>query len=134
MHSFHVDPAGSRCLEALTVTVSQASGMRQWYTTTMGLQLASLELCQTCRGSDTVYLRVDGNTLTSLLASVNVLHTKPERRDSSRVPRLRAYRLTWELSSLDLLSIGVDTFAEVEELCFSTSFNGSLEVRRGQVD
>lgn len=127
--SIPTGPAGSRSLEVLIVAVNQASDTRQWYTATNELQLASLQLCKACRGARTLPLRVDDNTPPTLLADMDGPHPNPEKRVSSRVPRLRARRVTWDLPSLDLLIDAIDTFAEVEQLRFGDSFNGSLDIR-----
>lgn len=121
---FHAGPP-SRCLEALIVAVKWASDMRTW-SATKELQLASFQLCAAFRGANAVHLRVDGDTPAPLLAVVGA----PYGGDvSSRVPRVRARRVTWELLSVDLLSILIDPWIEVEELYFGSAFDGSLDVR-----
>ncbi|CAN0033793.1 unnamed protein product [Scytosiphon promiscuus] len=118
--------AESRCLEALVVAVHQASEIRRWYTVTNELQVASLQLCEACRGAQTAHLRVDGGIPASLLAAVDTPHAKPEGGVSSRVPRLRARRVRWLLPSLSLLCNATYTFAQLEELYIGDTFDRSL--------
>ncbi|CAN0214875.1 unnamed protein product [Scytosiphon promiscuus] len=120
---------GTRCLQALVVTVDQASDTAQWYTVAKQLQLVSLELCEACRAAHTFHLRVDDDTPTTLLATVDDPYPTDEEGLSSRVPRLRARRVTWELPSLYLLGSQIEAFADMEELYFDSGFNGSLAVR-----
>lgn len=111
------------------MAVNQASDMIQWYTVTKELQQASLELCEACRSAHSVHLWVDEDTPATLLAAVRSAHAEPAGGVSSRVPRLRARLVTWELSCIDLFSDRVDTFAPVEELRFGDAFNGNLDVQ-----
>lgn len=48
---------------------------------------------------------------------------------SSRVSRLWARCVTWELPSIDTLSTSIATFADVDEFCSSDDSNGSLQIR-----
>lgn len=47
---------------------------------------------------------------------------------SSRVPQLRARRVTWELPSTDLFSNQTHTWVDVEEVRFRSKFNRGVEV------
>lgn len=123
------DVPGKLCVEALIVSINQSSDMRQWYTVTKELQLASLQLCEACRRAQSVHLRVDDDIPTTLLAEVGACHVHHEGSPSSRVPRLRVRGVTWELLSLDLLSNPDDIFAEGEEMRFVGAFDSNLEVR-----
>ncbi|CAM9373308.1 unnamed protein product [Scytosiphon promiscuus] len=123
------DLACSRAVDALVVAINQASDMRRWYTVTKELQLASLELCGACRGAHTVSLIVGGDTPTTLLAEVDAPRAHPEEAQASRVPQVRARRVTWGMASLDLLNNPIASLTVAEELCFRDAFNGSLEVR-----
>lgn len=91
----------------------------------------SLELCDAYREAHAVHLRVDSDIPITLVAAADVPHANAKGCLSSRVPRLRARRLTWEIFEypLDLLSILVETLAEVEELYFHDGFSSSLDVQ-----
>ncbi|CAM9173977.1 unnamed protein product, partial [Hapterophycus canaliculatus] len=123
-HSFPAGPSSSRRLEALIVAVNQASDMRHWYTVTKEFQLASMQVCEACRGAHTVHLRVDGNIPKTLLPAPGAPRANPEGGVSSRVPRLRVLRVTWARPSVDLLSSPIDALAE---LSFGPYFNQPVE-------
>ncbi|CAM9396513.1 unnamed protein product [Ectocarpus fasciculatus] len=99
----------SRCLDAFVVALSQACGGRnkRWYASTLELQLTSLDMCRACRSTPIFHVRVNDHTPGSLWHS-RTAQTGPntrssELRTSSRVPIVRAFRLTWSLSMEDLL-------------------------------
>lgn len=110
------------------VAVNQASFAGRWYTA-KELQVASLQLCEACRGANTLHLWVDGDIPTTLLPTEDALHAHREGGHSSRVPRLQARRVAWGLPSVDLWSSSIDTLAAVEELYFGFVFNGNLKAR-----
>lgn len=126
-HLLPTGPVASRCLDALVVAINQASSARQWYTMTPELQLASLQLCEACRGAHAVHLRVNGDSMATLLSAGDDAHSNHDELDSLQIPRLRARRVTWELPSADFMSRLPDTL-DVEELCLRDDFNSSLEV------
>ncbi|CAN0521524.1 unnamed protein product, partial [Ectocarpus sp. 12 AP-2014] len=99
----------TRCLDAFVVALSQAceGGKKRWYSSTLELQLTSLDLCRACRSTSILHVRVNDQTPRSLWTS-RTAQTRPNTRSwklliSSRVPVLRALRLTWALSMEDLL-------------------------------
>ncbi|CAN0017014.1 unnamed protein product [Scytosiphon promiscuus] len=122
-------PASSRCIRALIVAINQAPDVRQWYTGTKELQLASLQLCKACRIAHTVHLRVDGDIPTTLLGGLDAHDGKPGGGVSSRISRPQARRVTWKLQSGDLLTEAIDVWVAVEELYFGTGFTGRLAVK-----
>ncbi|CAN0202468.1 unnamed protein product [Scytosiphon promiscuus] len=122
------DPADSRCLDALVVAIDQASDMREWYTETKELLQTSLKLCEACRGAHTVHLRVDDDTPTTLLATVDAPDAQAGRGVLSRVRRPRARRVTWKLSSVELLGNPMGVWDALEELRFGVGFNTDLTV------
>lgn len=100
----------SPCLDAFAVALKQAcdGGERRWYASTRELHRASLAFCRECRSVPTMHVRVDddGEAPASLWYSRQP-HAWPTLRSSrvcvsSRVPVVRAHRLTWELG-LDVL-------------------------------
>ncbi|CAN0253896.1 unnamed protein product [Scytosiphon promiscuus] len=125
----NADPTRDRCLQALTVSINQAGGTRQWYTETKELQLASLQICRACRGAHTVHLRVDRDIPSTVLATVDGSHRNSRRVIPPRVPRLRVRRVTWNLPSIDLMSDFMDALVEVEELFFGDAFDRSVAIR-----
>lgn len=60
---------GDRCLDAFVVALNQACEGRKnsWYTSTLELQLASLEFCKACRSVSTLRVLVDTTTPRSLM-------------------------------------------------------------------
>ncbi|CAM9960933.1 unnamed protein product, partial [Ectocarpus sp. 12 AP-2014] len=91
----------SRCLDAFVVALGQvyhAGEDRRWYTSTLELQLASLDFCRACRNVPTLRMRVGEGTPSSLL---NVLAEEQQKhpasshqdRGSSRLPPVPANRV-----------------------------------------
>lgn len=58
----------SRCLDAFFVALGQAfhGEQKYWYTSTLELQLASLEVCRACRCVPTLHVRDNDSTPRSL--------------------------------------------------------------------
>ena len=91
---------GSRFVDALLVALGQAcdGGKKRWYTSTLELQLVSLELCGACRSIPTLHIRVEALTPAPLWSP-----RKARRRGQdallavSRVPDVRAAHWTWAL-------------------------------------
>lgn len=89
-------PGTSWCLDAFIVALSQAceGNGKHWYTSTLQLQLTSLELCSACRSVPTLDVKVNGDSPRGLWA----LKKKPESNArsskevhiSSRVLAVRA--------------------------------------------
>ncbi|CAN0470839.1 unnamed protein product [Ectocarpus sp. 12 AP-2014] len=93
----------SKSLEVLVVALNQAcDGQRKrWYTSTLELQLVSLELCGASRGAQLLHVRVNGRTPPTLWSS-HTSHTtlsqrSPEVGTSNRVPAVQAFGWTWAL-------------------------------------
>ncbi|CAN0242056.1 unnamed protein product, partial [Ectocarpus sp. 12 AP-2014] len=94
----------SRCLDAFIIALSQAceGGGKQWYASTLELQLTSLDFCRACRSIPTLDVAVDEHTPRSLWAPDTtqtrpITHSSKVARISSRVPAVRAAGLTWGL-------------------------------------
>lgn len=125
-----------RCVDALIVALNQErGGEKRWYTSSPELQLVSLELCRACRRVSRFNVwNVCGGTLRTLWS-----RHKPHRvatdddnsdvRLRSRVPVVRVFCLTWNLSvevwvksaAIELLWAG-----PVEKISFSSAFNESI--------
>ncbi|CBJ27701.1 expressed unknown protein [Ectocarpus siliculosus] len=94
----------TRSFDAFAIALSQAceGGEKRWYTSTTELQLGSLDICRACRSTPTLHVRVTGGTPTSLWSPPTV-QALPNTQSSkvrvvSRVPVVRALRLTWAFS------------------------------------
>ncbi|CAM9414703.1 unnamed protein product [Scytosiphon promiscuus] len=119
----------SRCLDAFAVALSQAHARREeegaWYTSTLELQLASVDFCRACRGVPTLHVRVLGGTPPTLWAPrQDEPRQQPWQQNSlssttssaskehgthfipSRVPRVRAASLTCTLGEAALARSG----------------------------
>ncbi|CAN0435400.1 unnamed protein product, partial [Ectocarpus fasciculatus] len=89
---------------AFVVALDQAceGGEKRWYTSTLELQLASPVFCKACRSVSTLNVLVETATPRTLWASRALDSTTSEVSSSSvssRVPLVRAFSLTWRLSS-----------------------------------
>ena len=129
----------SLCRGALTFSVNQASqeGDRCWYTSTLELQLASLELCRACRSVSTLHVLVNKDTPRRLWDPLRA----PDVPVPSRVPLVRPIGLTWTLRTdgVQLISStpkfmsfdddfnepiqGVEWPASLQRLSFGDRFN-----------
>ncbi|CAM9176705.1 unnamed protein product [Ectocarpus sp. 8 AP-2014] len=109
------------------VVLGETWGGKSWYTTTKELQLASLELCIACRNYQTVHLNVDAHIPRRLLAAADAPPPHPKRLCGTRVPRLRARRVTWNMQTAAELRNPIFAMTDVDWLEFSGIFEGSLE-------
>ncbi|CAM9470004.1 unnamed protein product, partial [Ectocarpus sp. 12 AP-2014] len=121
-------PSRSSCLDAIVVALDETYDGTSWYTSTKELQLASLEFCEACRNHQTLHLKVDPHTPRSLLAAADAPPPHPNRLCPTRVPRLRARRVTWNMPTAAELNVPLLVMAEVVRLEFGHRFNGSLDV------
>lgn len=110
------------------MALNQACDRQLWYTSTRELQLASLPFCVACRNVTTLHLRVDRSTPRRLLAAADARPPGLEEgRRSTRVPRLRARAVTWNIPSSVKLDSSLYALAEAEVFEFGRSFYGSVE-------
>ncbi|CAN0605789.1 unnamed protein product, partial [Ectocarpus sp. 12 AP-2014] len=98
-----------------------------WYTSTKELQLASLEVCMACRNYPTVHLNVDEQIPRRLLATADAPPPHPKRLCWTRVPRLRARRVTWNMPTAAELRNPIFAMTDVDCLEFGLDFEGSLD-------
>ncbi|CAM9962499.1 unnamed protein product [Ectocarpus sp. 12 AP-2014] len=117
----------SLCLKALIVTLDETCDGTSWYTSTKELQLASLEFCIECRKCKTLHLKVDATTPRRLLAAADAPPPHPKRLCRTRVPRLRARRVTWNMPTAAELRHPMFALTDVDCLEFDEDFEGSLE-------
>ncbi|CAN0447860.1 unnamed protein product [Ectocarpus sp. 12 AP-2014] len=109
----------SRCLDAFTVALNQTSGHGAWYTWTAQLQLASLQLCISCRSVPSLDLRVKSYTPEPLWARPPDRETRrAKQRRVGRVPILRARVVIWELSS-ETLRLSGEGLASAQRFIFN---------------
>jgi len=79
---------------------------KSWYTSTLELQLASLEFCRACRNVSTLLVHVDAATPRSLWApdaGHSAQQESPTSNVLSRVPSVRALGVSWSRCSVDHL-------------------------------
>ncbi|CAM9635143.1 unnamed protein product [Ectocarpus sp. 4 AP-2014] len=100
---------------------------KNWYTSTRELQLASLDLCIACRNYPTVRLNVEAHTPRRLLAATDAPPPNPKRLFKTRVPRLRACRVTWNMVTAAELRFPMFVMTDVDCLKFGKDFQGGLE-------
>ncbi|CAB1104351.1 unnamed protein product [Ectocarpus sp. CCAP 1310/34] len=100
---------------------------KRWYTSTKELQQASLEFCIACRKYQTLRLRVDVQTPRTLLAAVDAPSPHSKRPCRTRVPRLRARRVIWNMPTATELKSPIFALKDVVRLDFGPAFEGSLE-------
>lgn len=126
--TFSSGSARNLIVDVFMVALNQARDEESWYTSTKELQLASLEFCAACRSVATLALIVDGRVPRSLLATDSALLPPDRKRScSSRVPRLRARRVRWNLPTAAELTRPIHSVAGATELDFGYGFVDSLE-------
>ncbi|CAN0290720.1 unnamed protein product [Scytosiphon promiscuus] len=117
----------NKCLDALGVVLNQSCGGSDWFSSTMELQLASLQVCAACRNVATVTLRVDDAIPRRLLAAADAPPPDHKRLRSTRVPRLRARRVVWDLPTAVELRRPMYALADATYLRFGEDFGDTLE-------
>ncbi|CAN0287776.1 unnamed protein product, partial [Ectocarpus sp. 4 AP-2014] len=110
----------SRFLDALTVALNQAYDSRagdgdnvRWFTSTLDLQLASVDLCRACRSVPTLLVKIDHDTPRSLWTPT--VYGGANSAPSSRVPPLRAHGVKWEIEATFAKHVGLAE--EPREVC-----------------
>ncbi|CAM9758939.1 unnamed protein product [Ectocarpus sp. 12 AP-2014] len=127
--SAFVSPGRSRtsCVNALIVALNEMCDGSSWYTSTKELQLASLEICIACRTHRTMHLYVNRNIPRRLLAAADASPPHPKRLGRTRVPRLRARYVTWNMRTAESLKDPIFAMTGVDGLKFGDDFDGSLD-------
>ncbi|CAM9636191.1 unnamed protein product [Ectocarpus sp. 13 AM-2016] len=100
---------------------------KSWYTSIKELQLASLKFCIACRNYQTVQLKVDAQTPRRLLAAADDPPPHPKRLCRTRVPRLRARRVSWNMRTAAELRNPIFAMTDADCLEFGLDFEGSLD-------
>ncbi|CAM9422986.1 unnamed protein product [Ectocarpus sp. 12 AP-2014] len=122
--------AGPRCSsgsKALILALNEMCDGKRWYTSTKELQQASLEFCLACRKYQILELKVDAQTPRTLLTAVDAPPPHTKRPCRTRVPRLRARRVKWNMPTATGLRTPIFALKDVDCLRFGGVFNGSLE-------
>eukprot|EP00752_Nemacystus_decipiens_P003613 g3330.t1 len=102
------DKAGrSRCLDAFRTALTECGDVREWYTSTTQLQLASYDLCVACRTVPTLHLAVGGGMPARL--------RQRNAAAGSRLPAFRPRGITWNLPT-SALNGSDPVFSEVKVL------------------
>ncbi|CAM9352241.1 unnamed protein product [Ectocarpus sp. 8 AP-2014] len=120
-------PTRNSCLEALIVALNETCDGRSWYTWTKKLQLASLEFCNACRSYPTMHLKVGEQIPRRLLATVDAPPPHPKRLCWTRVPRLRARCVTWNMPTAAEFRTPILAMTDVENLEFGKHFEDGLD-------
>ncbi|CAM9852451.1 unnamed protein product [Ectocarpus sp. 8 AP-2014] len=114
-------------LNAFIVGLDETCDGKSWYTSTKELQLASIELCVACRKHQTPHLIVDTEIPRRLLAAADAPPSQPKRLFRTRVPRLRARRVTWDMPTAAELRKPIFAMTDLDCLEFGDDFEGGLE-------
>ncbi|CBJ33433.1 expressed unknown protein [Ectocarpus siliculosus] len=125
-------PSRSSCLNALVIALNETCNGESWYTSTKELQLASLEFCVACRNYQTLHLKVDAQIPRRLLARADAPPPHPELLCRTRVPRLRARRVTWGMRKAAELSIPIFAMTDVDCLKFGETSLEALRLWHGR--
>ena len=111
-----------RCLDAFIVAFHE-----RWFTCTKQLQLTALHFCVEYRDVTIVHLRVDASTPRRLLTAADTALRSPDRRGSTRIPQVRARRVTWKLTSAAMLSRPIDALSDLQVLSFGPCSTSSVQ-------
>ncbi|CAN0281384.1 unnamed protein product, partial [Scytosiphon promiscuus] len=114
-------------LDAFGMVLSQSCDGRGWFSSTKELQLASLEFCAACRNVATMTLRVDDAVPRSLLTAADAPPPDRKRLCTTRVPRLRARRVLWDLPTAMELRRPMYALDHATCLSFGGDFADTLE-------
>ncbi|CAN0016886.1 unnamed protein product [Ectocarpus sp. 4 AP-2014] len=120
-------PVRYSCLNSIIVALNETSDGKSWYTSTKELQLTSLEFCIACRNHQTLHLKVDSKTPRRLLAAADAPPPHPKGLCGTRVPRLRARRVTWDIPTAAELRNPIYSMMDADSLEFVRAFEDSLE-------
>ncbi|CAM9765425.1 unnamed protein product, partial [Ectocarpus sp. 4 AP-2014] len=121
------EPTRSSCLDALVVALNETCDGKSWYTSTKELQLASLEFCIACRNYPTVHMNVDERIPRQLLAAADAPPPHPKRLCQTRVPRLQARRVMWNMPTAAELRNPIFAMKDMDFLQLGDAFEDSLE-------
>ena len=112
----------SRCVDAFSIALNQA-GRSGWISSTLQLQLASLQFCVLCRSVSTLHLIVKEGMHTLLLEDAPASGVKVKEPLRTRVPIIRPLILTWKHPVSCFTQFSSEAFANVQQLTFGYRFN-----------
>ncbi|CAN0067461.1 unnamed protein product [Ectocarpus sp. 8 AP-2014] len=126
-----VGPDQNSCVKVFIIAFNEMWGetwdAKGWYTSTKELQLASLEFCKVCRTYQTLHLNVEARTPRRLLAATDAPPLHPKRPCGTRLPRLRARSVTWNMPTAGELRNPIFAMTDSDRLVFGRGFEGNLE-------
>ncbi|CAN0122972.1 unnamed protein product, partial [Ascophyllum nodosum] len=105
----------NRCLNAFNIALYQADG-KGWYTSTLQLQLASLQFCVLCRSVSTLHVTIKRRIRARVWKDVPTSDGKVKKTRITRVPVLQPLKLTWRLPVSRLGHCSSKVLANVEQL------------------
>ena len=116
----------SRCLDAFSTALNQADSSG-WYSSTLQLQLASLQFCVMCRSVSTLHLIVKDNIHALLLEDAPASDDKVKKLRRTRVPTIRPLILAWKIPVTYLRRFSSQVLGNVKELAFGNRFNDKID-------
>ena len=105
----------TRGLDALLIAINQADSSG-WYSSTLQLQLTSLQFCELCRRVPTLHLTVE-----------TAMHDLVWKDYDTRVPTLRPLILTWRRPFFYLNVFSRKALARLQQLKFEGYFEEETE-------
>ena len=115
----------SRCLDAFSVALNQADS-NGWYSSTLQLQLASLQFCLMCRSGSTLHLIVIDDRQTLLFEDAPSSNVNVKKLRRTRVSNFWPLILTWKLPAVHLKQFS-SALAYVKQLTFWDGFNDKVD-------
>ncbi|CAM9155939.1 unnamed protein product, partial [Ascophyllum nodosum] len=115
----------TRCLDAFLIALTRDDGSG-WFSSTLQLQLTSLQFCELCRSVPTLHLTV-GTAMHDLVwtdSPSSDLEVK--KLYDTRVPTLRPLILTWRLPRFRLNVFSRKALATLQQLKFGSYFNEEM--------
>ncbi|CAM9806736.1 unnamed protein product, partial [Sphacelaria rigidula] len=118
----------------VAVLLKQSLVGNKAYVSTTNLQVASMDLCISCREYSRMHVRVENGTPPSLYAPTlelplcmtsDLYSTTKRARSKKRIPVIHALTVSWGMSSR-LLSLHNSRLASAEYSLFRACFDGSL--------
>ena len=111
----HFVTGPNRCLDAFSIALNQADSSG-WYSSTLQLQLASLQFCRVCRSVSTLHLTVTDDIHTLLLEDAPASDVRAKKLRRTRVPTFQPLILTLNRPVSCLRRLSKETLANVVQL------------------
>ncbi|CAM9842659.1 unnamed protein product, partial [Ascophyllum nodosum] len=115
----------TRCLDAflIALTPDDSSG---WFSSTLQLQLTSLQFCELCRSVPTLHLTAETAMHDLVWTDSPSSDLEVKKRHDTRVPTLRPLLLTWRLPLFRLNVFLRKALATLQQLEFGSYFNEEM--------